>query len=233
MSRTGVGISISRSALTSWPISAIGKRGARSSGPTGLPVPGCRTGGGGDGRSATILYQAWGIRSSPRRNFVCSLIIPPCPPKSSGRSTRSAAGWRGLAVIGVENRQARLLHWHRDRLSPVPARPQNRIGRMDNDARVARVRQEGEGLLLDQAIGFPREDAHRRNLVDRRAEGALRIVRWQVDLHGQDLPAGIGMGLDRVAVEIGVKHWPRMHRDRPSLAASLSANPESLVQFLA
>ncbi len=73
MSRTGFGISICRSPLTSWPISAIGKRGERSSGPTGWPVPGCRTGGGGDGRSAMMLYQAWGIRSSPMRYLLCSL----------------------------------------------------------------------------------------------------------------------------------------------------------------
>ena len=53
-------MSISRSVETSCMISDIGKSGARSSGPTGLSVPGCRTGGGGDGRSAIRLYQRFG-----------------------------------------------------------------------------------------------------------------------------------------------------------------------------
>ena len=63
---------MSRSALTSWPIRAMGKSGARSSGPIGWPVPGFRTGGGGAGRSAAMLYQDRGIRSSERRNFTDS-----------------------------------------------------------------------------------------------------------------------------------------------------------------
>ncbi len=46
-SRSGSGISIWRSALTSWPIRAVGNGGARSSGPIGCPLPGWRTGGGG------------------------------------------------------------------------------------------------------------------------------------------------------------------------------------------
>src|ERR1019366_8996836 len=70
-SRTGSGISIWRSVLTSWPIRAIGKSGARSAGPIGWPVPGWRTAAGGIGRSATMLYQARGIWSSESRNLVC------------------------------------------------------------------------------------------------------------------------------------------------------------------
>ena len=46
-------------------ISAMGKSGARSSGPTGCSVPGCSGGGSGTGRSAMMLYQALGMRSSP------------------------------------------------------------------------------------------------------------------------------------------------------------------------
>ena len=52
-------------------MSAIGKSGARSSGPIGWPVPGCSGGDGGTGRSAAMLYQARGIRDSSRTNFVC------------------------------------------------------------------------------------------------------------------------------------------------------------------
>ena len=80
MSRTGFGISICRSALTSWPISAIWKEGAKDRPAlTGLLVPGCSTGGGGDGRSATMLYQEWGIFSSPRRYLVSSLKLSSLP----------------------------------------------------------------------------------------------------------------------------------------------------------
>ena len=114
----------------------------------------------------------------------------------------------------------------------MPARPQKRIGRMDDDERVAGVRQERHGLVLDEPIGFPGEDAHRGNLVDGRAQLALGVVLRQVDLHGQDLPAGVGMRLDRVAVEVGVKHRPRMHRNRPPFAASPRADAEPLVQLL-
>src|SRR4029450_8998090 len=53
-------------------ISSIGKSGARSSGPTGSPVPGCSTGCGALGMSARMLYQRRGSSSSPSRNFVCS-----------------------------------------------------------------------------------------------------------------------------------------------------------------
>ena len=44
--------------LTSCMISDIGNSGARSSGPIGWSVPGCSTGGGGDGRSAMRLSIA-------------------------------------------------------------------------------------------------------------------------------------------------------------------------------
>src|SRR5918993_3935206 len=55
-------------------MTAIGKRGARSSGPIGWWVPGWRTGGGGFGRSAARLYQDVGMASSGRRKRVCFSI---------------------------------------------------------------------------------------------------------------------------------------------------------------
>src|SRR5918997_4129467 len=55
-------------------MTAIGKRGARSSGPIGWWVSGWRTGGGGFGRSAARLYQDVGMASSGRRKRVCSSI---------------------------------------------------------------------------------------------------------------------------------------------------------------
>src|ERR1035437_3221767 len=82
MSRTGSGISIHRSVETSCMITAIGNSGAKSLGPIGCPVPGCSTAGGGTGRSAAMLYQAFGIRSSPSTYFfVFVMIFPPlfCP----------------------------------------------------------------------------------------------------------------------------------------------------------
>src|SRR5215213_1943241 len=63
-----------RSVETSCAMTAIGKRGARSSGPIGWCVPGWRTGGGGFGRSAARLYQDVGMASSGKRNRVRSSI---------------------------------------------------------------------------------------------------------------------------------------------------------------
>jgi hypothetical protein len=51
-------------------MSAMGKSGARSSGPIGSSVAGCRYGEGGTGRSAAMLYQDRGIRLSSSTNFV-------------------------------------------------------------------------------------------------------------------------------------------------------------------
>ena len=72
MSSTSSGIAISGSSLTSCRISSIGKSGARSSGPTGCPVPGCSTGCVGFGMSARTLYQRRGSSDSASRYFVCS-----------------------------------------------------------------------------------------------------------------------------------------------------------------
>ena len=48
---------------------AMGKSGARSSGPMGLSVPGCNGGAMGSGRSPAMLYQARGMRSCGRLNW--------------------------------------------------------------------------------------------------------------------------------------------------------------------
>src|SRR5438067_4942204 len=50
----------------------MGKSGARSSGPTGCPVPGCRIGCIGFGMSARTLYQRLGSSDSASRNLVCA-----------------------------------------------------------------------------------------------------------------------------------------------------------------
>jgi hypothetical protein len=54
-SRTGSGMGISRSALTSCMMSSIGNSGASISGPMGSRVPGWSGGGRGAGRSAAML----------------------------------------------------------------------------------------------------------------------------------------------------------------------------------
>jgi hypothetical protein len=63
-----------RSPLTSCRISACGNSGARSSGPTGCPVPGCSGGGGGAGRSGITLYHWVGMSDSSSRYFVLSAM---------------------------------------------------------------------------------------------------------------------------------------------------------------
>src|SRR5713226_2944004 len=68
-------------------ISAIGKSGARSSGPTGSPVPGCSTGCGALGMSARTLYQRRGISDSSSRNLVCSTC-----PRIVGSAPRCSVG---------------------------------------------------------------------------------------------------------------------------------------------
>src|SRR6185369_12870868 len=70
MSRTWSGISIHRSRLTSCLISSIGKRGARSWGPMGSPVPGCSGGASGVSRSAWMLYHLVGMSLSSRTILV-------------------------------------------------------------------------------------------------------------------------------------------------------------------
>jgi hypothetical protein len=64
-----------RSVLTSCSMIAIGKSGARSSGVMGLHVPGCNTGSGATGRSATMLYQVFGISVSGKMNLRCFILV--------------------------------------------------------------------------------------------------------------------------------------------------------------
>src|SRR4051812_5607827 len=73
MSSTSSGMSTHRSVETSWRMSAIGKSGARSSGPIGWPVPGCSGGCAGLGMSAAMLYQRRGSSGSGGTIFVSSL----------------------------------------------------------------------------------------------------------------------------------------------------------------
>ena len=54
-----------------------GRSPTRSSGPIGCPVPGLSGGGSGAGRSAAMLYQAFGMRSSGKRYLTLSLILTP------------------------------------------------------------------------------------------------------------------------------------------------------------
>jgi hypothetical protein len=76
-------MSMYRSVLTSWRMRSMGKSGAKSSGPAGWRVPGWSAGGGGEGRSGTMLYQAVGISLSSRMNLCCrtvssmAVIAPP------------------------------------------------------------------------------------------------------------------------------------------------------------
>src|SRR5262249_58149753 len=58
-------------------ISAVGKSGARSSGPTGWRVPGCNGGGGGAGRSGTMLYHCCGISDSCSTYLTWFDMLPP------------------------------------------------------------------------------------------------------------------------------------------------------------
>src|ERR1035437_6593598 len=68
--RTSSGMGISRWALISCSMSAIGNSGARSCGPMGCLVPGCSTGAGGVFTSARMLYQKRGICSSLSKYLV-------------------------------------------------------------------------------------------------------------------------------------------------------------------
>src|SRR5580692_521432 len=107
------------SVATSWRMSSIGNSGARSSGPTGWPVPGCSGGGGGEGRSGITLYHCRGISDSSSVIFVCSLTAPssrrsfphPTPPgthpdsyppsASSGDQRLYGGGELGHGLFGV------------------------------------------------------------------------------------------------------------------------------------
>src|SRR4051795_13353862 len=69
----------------------MGNKGARSSGPTGCPVPGCSTGGGGVGRSCSTWYHRDGISLSASWNLCCFTCDMVPPRVTSGRSETSGA----------------------------------------------------------------------------------------------------------------------------------------------
>ena len=75
----------------------MGNSGAKSSGPAGSRVPGWRAGGGGDGRSGTMLYQAVGISLSSRMNLcwrtVSSMVVM-VPPWLDPEPTHLSSGRR-------------------------------------------------------------------------------------------------------------------------------------------
>src|ERR1051326_4107909 len=107
MSRTSSGISIQRCVDTSCLISSIGNRGARSAGPMGCPVPGCRTGGAGVFRSAAMLYHFVGMSFSPRTIFVCDLsAIADLPRRKSGPTLPGQPGCVNTAAIRYDRRMA-------------------------------------------------------------------------------------------------------------------------------
>ena len=84
VSRTSSGISISGSAETSCSISAIGKSGARSSGPSGSLVPGMKRRQRLAGQVGDTLTQCVGISDSGSRNWTCSLALTASPLGSIG-----------------------------------------------------------------------------------------------------------------------------------------------------
>src|SRR5918996_6294477 len=103
MSRISSGIATSGSSLTSWRMSSIGKSGARSSGPTGRPVPGCSTGCGGLGMSARMLYQRRGSCDSSSRNFVCSTFV------CATAGGYASAVWIARASVGKQRHREALV----------------------------------------------------------------------------------------------------------------------------
>src|SRR5262245_23486358 len=90
----------SRSCVTSCSISAIGKSGARSSGPRGFSVPGWSTGGSGFGRSAWMLYHRAGRRDSSSTYFTGS-VMAALRGSGAGRREQSTLGGDSAAVAGA------------------------------------------------------------------------------------------------------------------------------------
>ena len=113
----------------------MGNSGAKSSGPAGSSVPGWSAGGGGDGRSGTMLYQAVGISLSSSR-YLCwwtvssmAIGVPPCgrmlptitrsgaPPRSpaAGRRGRPPAsggeGYRSAHGVAASSWEATRMSW--------------------------------------------------------------------------------------------------------------------------
>src|SRR4051794_32322589 len=92
---------------TSWRIRSIGKSGARSSGPTGFPVPGCSTGGGGVGRSWSTLYQRVGSSLSSSRILCAAVPAMPVTLDSPGVRWRWSVGVVLLVLAGCTSNMDR------------------------------------------------------------------------------------------------------------------------------
>src|SRR6186997_228178 len=130
MSSTSSGMATSGSSLTSWRMSSIGKSGARSSGPTGSPVPGCSTGCGGLGMSARMLYQRLGSSDSASRYFVCSMA----PSLRLGLRSLQGLGHGLRACRGVGFQlELRALHFERDDVAEEQALDLDRVDVRDRD----------------------------------------------------------------------------------------------------
>ncbi len=120
----------------------MGKSGARSAGPIGWPVPGWSTGAGGTGRSATMLYQARGMRSSSSTYFVRSLVT--LASWVGWSRARHGIGARGGRPPGRVRADARLPQRHhgrqalvaegRDGQRPVLRRPAAQHALVDDEA---------------------------------------------------------------------------------------------------
>ena len=103
--------------LTSCMIRLMGNSGARSSGPSGLSVPGCSGGAIGLGKSAAMLYQARGMRFCGRLYWMVSmgnilaarcgeslrhfLMTEKWPPNPSAQSTVSVRGMAWATPLAV------------------------------------------------------------------------------------------------------------------------------------
>src|SRR3954453_11376877 len=130
-------------------ISSIGNSGARSSGPTGCPVPGCSTGCAGFGMSAATLYPRRGRCGSSSRYFVCSTARrindfrhgphargfdcgdrgDPSIVAEKQRLPRSL--WTGSISFGLVNVPVRIfsaVHEHKLHFHLIPARDDSPIG---------------------------------------------------------------------------------------------------------
>src|SRR5699024_1838747 len=96
------------SGVTSCSMSPAGNRGARSSGPRGSLVPGCRCGAIGSGRSAWMLYQWVGISLSgssalTRSEAGASDVMRGPRERSEGRDDVSAYEVPGAGEAPVTN----------------------------------------------------------------------------------------------------------------------------------
>src|SRR5438105_2471154 len=142
-SRTWSGISIHGSAETSCAMIACGNRGARSAGPIGCRVAGCRYGAGGAGISGRMLYQRSGMSPSLSRIFLVtapSLLKPSegaCServalaggPESLELRVRELDFWRRHVLLKMLERQRARDRKHPRRAPKEPREHDLRRGR--------------------------------------------------------------------------------------------------------